>query len=130
MSIIVKERILAQASYVLEKAVALYPQLPDLRKVEIQTNLRGEKAGQARRDYGEYHARFNLDYAVVHLQHVLFEIIPHEIAHIVRFIEAEDSSHGLNWKKTCSLPPAKVRSQRNVRQAPRPAAREQSIQLP
>lgn len=101
MSIIIKKRILAQANYVLEKAVALYPLIPDLRRVEIKTDLRGEKAGQAVGKFGAYSARFNMEYAVAHLQHVLFEIVPHEIAHIVRFIEADDNSHGNGWKDTC-----------------------------
>lgn len=97
--VIVQEQILIQCQAVLKKAGQLFPKL-DLRGISFKFDLRGHQAGQTRRDWGEYCVRFNREYAEHDVNHILVDTVPHEIAHIVRFMQ-NDGTHGREWKKVC-----------------------------
>lgn len=100
MTLIVKSRIIAQCNAALARASLLFPN-ENFTNVEIRFDLRGAQAAQARRDWDEYSMRFNLDYAMAHLDHLLADTVPHEVAHIARFKTHNDNTHGPGWKKLC-----------------------------
>jgi SprT protein len=101
MTVVVQEQILMQCHSVFRRANSLFPHL-NFKQVEIKFNLKGHQAGQARRDWGEYSVRFNNEYAVYDLQHILSDTVPHEIAHLACFMDERlGKNHNSGWKKLC-----------------------------
>jgi predicted SprT family Zn-dependent metalloprotease len=76
----------------------------DLSKVEISFNLKGIAAGMADRVSDVYRIRFNAD--LLHrsdkeFRHLLEDTIPHEVAHIVCFMEEDNTEHNDEWRELC-----------------------------
>lgn len=92
---------------VMAKASALYGL--DMSKVQVRFDLRGRSAGQAgcRRIWGggtsDHYLRFNVDMiAGDGFDHVYNETVPHEIAHIVCYMNPMlGADHNPGWKRVC-----------------------------
>lgn len=73
--------------------------LPD---IQVRFDLRGRCAGRAGRRGGRYYMRFN-----THMMqnaawdHVLNNTVPHELAHVICFVQGTDSGHGSTWARVC-----------------------------
>lgn len=75
----------------------------DLSKVTIRFDLKGRAAGQAGRVGNQYYMRFNHDMLGREaFDHVLNNTVPHEIAHIVCFMNPSlGSNHNHGWARVC-----------------------------
>jgi predicted SprT family Zn-dependent metalloprotease len=73
--------------------------LPD---IQVRFDLRGRVAGWAGSRGGRYFMRFN-----THMMqnaawtHVINNTVPHELAHVICFVQGTDSGHGRVWARTC-----------------------------
>lgn len=125
--------ILGHAQKILEQASNAYC-LPasELSKLEVSTDLRGRAAGKvefklsARRNIEKIRMRFNLEAANFSLEHMLEDVIPHEIAHLVVYLQNGTKTsrpHCNRWRQVCialggsgdvthKLPLANARQQR------------------
>jgi predicted SprT family Zn-dependent metalloprotease len=73
--------------------------LPD---IQVRFDLRGRVAGCAGSRGGRYFMRFNTDMMQnAGWLHVLNNTVPHELAHVICFVQGTDSGHGSTWARTC-----------------------------
>ena len=73
--------------------------LPD---IQVRFDLRGRVAGWAGSRAGKYFMRFNTDMMQNQAwPHVLNNTVPHELAHVICFVQGTDSGHGRVWVRTC-----------------------------
>jgi len=87
-----------------EQVFALVNQLYglDLREVDIRLDLSGKCAGMAQRKQGEHIIRFNYDMMKRNINLYLNNIIHHEIAHIVCFMNPSlGENHNAGWSQVC-----------------------------
>lgn len=75
----------------------------DLSKVAIRFDLKGRAAGMAGMRGGVYYTRYNNDMLTREaFDHVLNATVPHEVAHIVCFMNrAFGSNHNAGWARVC-----------------------------
>lgn len=73
--------------------------LPD---IQVKFDLRGRVAGWAGSRGGRYFMRFNTDMMQnAAWTHVINNTVPHELAHVICFVQGTDSGHGGVWVRTC-----------------------------
>jgi predicted SprT family Zn-dependent metalloprotease len=73
--------------------------LPD---IQVKFDLRGRVAGWAGSRGGRYFMRFNTDMMQnAAWTHVINNTVPHELAHVICFVQGTDSGHGRVWVRTC-----------------------------
>ncbi len=73
--------------------------LPD---IQVKFDLRGRVAGWAGSRGGRYFMRFNTDMMQnAAWPHVINNTVPHELAHVICFVQGTDSGHGRVWVRTC-----------------------------
>jgi predicted SprT family Zn-dependent metalloprotease len=73
--------------------------LPD---IQVRFDLRGRVAGWAGSRGGRYFMRFNTDMMQnAAWTHVINNTVPHELAHVICFVQGTDSGHGRVWVRTC-----------------------------
>lgn len=102
MSINNQALVLKKCGEVLAKASEIYGY--DFSDVihNISFDLRGKTAGQAIKKGNVLSIRFNSEAVEKHLDHILNDTIPHEIAHIVNFARCETGkNHNAGWKAVC-----------------------------
>jgi SprT protein len=94
-------QIVQKCKDVFAKAKELYPHL-SFDQVQIRFDLKGRCAGMAGRRYG-YYVRFNRDMLTREaFDHVLNDTVPHEIAHIVCFMDPSlGRNHDWGWSRVC-----------------------------
>lgn len=75
----------------------------DLTKLDIRLDLRGRAAGKAGYRGSEYYIRLNVDMIQNDsFKTIINDTIPHEIAHIVCFLNPGlGSKHDRGWKRVC-----------------------------
>lgn len=104
-------QILDRAATLLERAAVSY-QLPakELAKLTFSTDLRGRAAGKIefhrawRNRISRIKIRFNLEAARLSPDHMLNDVIPHELAHLVVFLtygRKQVQPHGEEWQQIC-----------------------------
>lgn len=96
-----EQQVVSRCKEILEAAGKLYNL--DTSKVVIRFDLRGRSAGQAYCRGTEYGMRFNRDMLTREaFDHVFNNSIPHEIAHIVCFMNRTlGKNHDAGWEKVC-----------------------------
>jgi SprT protein len=96
------QQIRTKCQEVFVKAKQLYPYL-DFTYVGIRFDLRGRAAGMACRRGQNYYMRFNADMLTREaFDHVLNDTVPHEIAHIVCFMDPRlGRNHDSGWARVC-----------------------------
>lgn len=96
-----QQQIRAKCQEVFAKAQQLYNL--DLSRVLIRFDLRGRAAGVAYRRASQYGIRFNHDMLTRDaFDHVLNDTVPHEVAHIVCFMNpALGHGHNGGWARVC-----------------------------
>ena len=73
--------------------------LPD---IQVRFDLRGRVAGWAGSRGGRYFMRFNTDMMQnAAWDHLIGDTVPHELAHIICFVQGTDRGHGSAWVRTC-----------------------------
>jgi predicted SprT family Zn-dependent metalloprotease len=73
-----------------------------LPPIQVRFDLRGRVAGWAGSRGGRYFMRFNTDMMQnTGWDHVLNNTVPHELAHVICFVQGTDSGHGSTWARTC-----------------------------
>jgi SprT protein len=83
-----------------DKANKMYNmQLPP---IEVRFDLQGRAAGQAGMQGTHCYMRFNIDMMRNDgWDHLFNDTVPHELAHIVCFVNKSDRGHGPQWRATC-----------------------------
>ena len=96
------EQIRARCREVFARAHQLYPHL-NFDHVNIRFDLKGRAAGQAMRVRNQYTVRFNQDMLTREaFDHMLNDTVPHEIAHIVCFMDPRlGNNHDSRWAAVC-----------------------------
>lgn len=51
---------------------------------------------------GRKFIRFNTEAVEHYLDHMVDDTLPHEVAHMVEYVQRGSSNHGANWKKICA----------------------------
>lgn len=94
-------QVLQKTKQLLARAQELYGL--DLSHVGIRFDLRGRAAGQACRRGSHYYIRYNRDMLTREaFDHVYNNTVPHEIAHIVCFMNPRlGSNHDAGWARVC-----------------------------
>lgn len=99
---------MTQVNQVLQKTKQLLAQAQelyglDLSHVGIRFDLRGRAAGQACRRGAQYYIRYNRDMLTREaFDHVYNNTVPHEIAHIVCFMNPRlGKNHDAGWARVC-----------------------------
>ena len=94
-------QIRAKCAEVFAKAAGMYGS--DFSNVEIRFDLKGRCAGTASRRNGRYVLRFNHDMLSREaFDHVLNDTVPHEIAHLVCFMNPMlGRNHNHGWAHVC-----------------------------
>lgn len=105
MTILQQQQVIAKCKAVFAKATELYPHLK-FDKVRISFDLRGRSAGQACARGGferQYMIKFNRDMLGREaFDHVINNTVPHEIAHIVCFMDRSlGKNHDAGWANVC-----------------------------
>lgn len=97
-----QQQVLDNCKAVFAKAKELYNL--DLSHVGIHFDLKGRSAGQACKRGSQYHMRFNRDMLTREaFDHVLNNTVPHEIAHIVCFMNPTlGRGHDNGWARVCT----------------------------
>lgn len=74
-----------------------------LADVDVRFDIRGHRiAGQAGHRYGTYFLRFHPTACEQHLQEMLDEVVPHEVAHLVCYEKPMlGRKHNWGWKNVC-----------------------------
>ena len=73
--------------------------LPD---IQTRFDLRGRVAGWAGSRGGRYFMRFNTDMMQnAAWDHLIQDTVPHELAHIICFVQGTDRGHGRAWARMC-----------------------------
>jgi predicted SprT family Zn-dependent metalloprotease len=68
----------------------------------VKFDLRGRVAGWAGSRGGRYFMRFNTDMMQnAAWPHVFNNTVPHELAHVICFVQGTDSGHGSAWVRVC-----------------------------
>lgn len=96
------QQIITKANELVAKANEIYN--INLPHINIEFNLRGKSAGQARFNPFTKNCtmRFNIDMVNNNgFDHILNETVPHELAHIICFYTGMDKGHGKTWKRVC-----------------------------
>jgi SprT protein len=74
----------------------------DLSMVSIRFDLKGKSWGIAGRRDGRYYLRYNMHFILNHLDETLKEVVPHEVAHIVCFMNPRlGRNHDFGWQRVC-----------------------------
>ena len=96
-----QQQIIDKCKAVFAKAKELYGL--DMSQVGIHFDLKGRAAGMACRRGNQYFMRFNRDMLTREaFDHVLNDTVPHEVAHIVCFMNrALGSNHDAGWARVC-----------------------------
>lgn len=96
-----QQQVIDNCKAVFAKAKELYNL--DLSNVSIRFDLKGRAAGMACKRGSQYYMRFNRDMLTREaFDHVLNNTVPHEIAHIVCFMNpALGRSHNSGWAHVC-----------------------------
>ncbi len=96
-----QQQIIDKCKTVFAKAKELYGL--DMSQVGIHFDLKGRAAGMACRRGNQYFMRFNRDMLTREaFDHVLNDTVPHEVAHIVCFMNrALGSNHDAGWARVC-----------------------------
>ena len=96
-----QQQIIDKCKAVFAEAKRLYGL--DMEHVGIHFDLKGRAAGQACRRGGRYYMRFNRDMLTREaFDHVINNTVPHEIAHIVCFMNPSlGSGHNSGWERVC-----------------------------
>jgi predicted SprT family Zn-dependent metalloprotease len=99
-----QKQIVDNCKAVFAKAKGFWPHL-DFSQVAIRFDLKGRAAGMAGRVYGDYYMRFNNDMLTREaFDHVLNDTVPHEIAHIVCYMDPRmGRKHDTGWARVCSM---------------------------
>jgi predicted SprT family Zn-dependent metalloprotease len=94
-------QVMQRCKDIFAKAQELYG--VDLSRVSVRFDLRGRAAGQACRRGHEYYIRFNRDMLTREaFDHVYNDTVPHEIAHIVCFMNPKlGRMHDAGWARVC-----------------------------
>ena len=97
-----QQQIVDNCKAVFAKAKELYPHL-NFDAVGIRFDLVGRCAGMAHRRGGHYFMRFNRDMLNREaFDHILNDTVPHEIAHIVCFMDPRlGRNHDYGWANVC-----------------------------
>lgn len=97
-----QQQIVDNCKAVFAKAKEFWPHL-NFDHVGIRFDLTGRCAGMAHRRGGTYFMRFNRDMLTREaFDHVLNDTVPHEIAHIVCFMDPHlGSNHNHGWMNVC-----------------------------
>lgn len=97
-----QQQIIDKCKAVFVKAKELYG-MELLDKVGIRFDLKGRSAGMACRRGTQYYMRFNRDMLTREaFEHVINDTVPHEIAHIVCFMNRSlGSNHDAGWARVC-----------------------------
>lgn len=97
-----EELVKAETLKVIRKAMDLYG-VPELEFAKIRFDIRGHRsAGQAYQKRNEYGLRFHPKGCSDHLEDILNNIIPHEIAHLVTYADRSlGRNHNRGWKRIC-----------------------------
>lgn len=96
-----KQEILDKVETLVEKANRFYK--INLPHIDIKFDLRGRNAGIAGYDRRGYYMRFNVDMITNESwNHIINDTVPHELAHIVCFVEPRlGRDHNPGWKSVC-----------------------------
>lgn len=96
-----QQQIIDKCKTVFAKAKELYGL--DMSQVGIHFDLKGRAAGMACRRGNQYFMRFNRDMLTREaFDHVLNDTVPHEVAHIVCFMNRTlGSNHDAGWARVC-----------------------------
>lgn len=86
----------------LSKAAELY-NMPALENTEIRFDMKGQSAiASASRRNGKLILRFNADAIGLDPAHVINNTIPHEVAHLVNYLDnSTGKNHDAGWKRVC-----------------------------
>lgn len=96
-----QQQIIDKCKAVFAKAKELYGL--DMTHVGIRFDLKGRAAGMACRRGNQYYMRFNSDMLTREaFDHVINDTVPHEIGHIVCFMNPRfGSNHNSGWSQVC-----------------------------
>jgi predicted SprT family Zn-dependent metalloprotease len=96
-----QQQVMEKTKACFDKAKELYGL--DLSRVHVRFDLKGRSAGQACRRGGMYAIRYNHDMLTREaFDHLLNATVPHEVAHIVCFMNrALGSNHDSGWERVC-----------------------------
>ena len=96
-----QQQIIDKCKEVFERVKVLYGL--DLSHVHVRFDLKGRSAGQASRRGTLYAIRYNRDMLTREaFNHVINDTVPHEIAHIVCFMNRTlGSNHDAGWARVC-----------------------------
>ena len=97
-----REQILAKCKEVMAVAANMFSL--DMSQVGIRFDLKGRAAGMACRRGSQYYMRFNTDMLGREaFDHVLNNTVPHEIAHIVCYMNPRlGGGHNSGWARVCA----------------------------
>lgn len=102
MSQVVFNQFIADTRAKLIEAVEKYNLPFDPLRVKIRLDIRGECAGQARRNGSQYELRFNPEAIIEYNEDMTKDVIPHEVAHLVCFARRDlGKDHDAGWKRVC-----------------------------
>ena len=93
-------QVIERTREVLATAAARYNR-PALEAAQIKFDLRGRATGQARQSGDSLWIRYNLEALQLDPDRLLRETIPHEVAHLVRFLRGGKGGHGRSWLWLC-----------------------------
>lgn len=96
-----KKQVIAKVQACVELAKQKYNVV--IANLDIKFDLKGRAAGMARVKYNHYSVRFNNQMMQDSgWQHLINDTVPHEIAHIVCFINPMlGRNHDMGWKRVC-----------------------------
>lgn len=96
-----QQQIIDKCNAVFALATRLY--FVDFGQVSIRFDLKGRAAGMACRRGAQYYIRFNRDMLTREaFEHVINNTVPHEIAHIVCFMDPKyGRNHDAGWARVC-----------------------------
>lgn len=96
------EQITRRCKELFAQAEARWPHVK-LSHVQLRFDLKGRAAGMAIRQYDRYTIRFNRDMIQRDaFEHIINNTVPHEIAHIVCFMDPTlGSNHDAGWARVC-----------------------------
>lgn len=96
-----KKEVVEKCHKLFERCKELYGM--DLSQVGIRFDLSGRNAGQAWKRGNHYYMRFNTEMMTRESwNHIINETVPHEIAHIVCFMNPrKGSNHDYGWASVC-----------------------------
>ena len=98
-----KQEVEAKVATLIKKAEELFD--TKLPPIELRFDVRGRVAGWAGSKWGSYFMRFNVDMMMnSSWDHLLNDTVPHELAHIVCFVNPRlGRNHDQGWKRVCRM---------------------------